>query len=338
MSSFLKFIGTPFEAFILPVIPAGAKLMEGSTLSPYTLGRVPGKWLSNIGAWTGFSEWQNHRATKFSLDLWQNWQAEAGFALGIGMQTAEFPVIDIDSNDAEIVDAIHRVALRHLGWSPVRRREDSPRRVLCYKLKRGTPPIRKMRLALVDSQGNEHIIETLGHGQQVVIEGPHASGKMHYWLDGTSLIDASAELVELTMEEAAAFMSALNRWAAEQGLTPVKLSLPTPGYRVAAVSNDDIMSPHLAKNMDLLARCVRAIDLNDDQLADYDTWIALLVAIKAACGGDRQFFDDVVLPWLLTNPANAEEYMEAKWNSLHYCQLGTEYLYAWGRKFGWGGK
>jgi hypothetical protein len=32
----------------------------------------------------------------------------------------------------------------------------------------------------------------------------------------------------------------------------------------------------------------------------------------AACGGDRQFYSDHILPWLEKNPANAKEDMEVK--------------------------
>jgi hypothetical protein len=89
--------------------------------------------------------------------------------------------------------------------------------------------------------------------------------------------------------------------------------------------------------MEFLARCVRAIDINDEQLADYDAWIVLLVAIKTACGGDRDFFLNVVRPWLEGNAENGErgvEEMEAKWNSFRDSSLGAEFVYRCAAKFG----
>jgi hypothetical protein len=83
---------------------------------------------------------------------------------------------------------------------------------------------------------------------------------------------------------------------------------------------------------------VRAIDLNHESLADYGVWCALLRAICAACGGDMDFYSDVVWPWLQTNPANVvssgEARMEAKWKSFCDSQLGADFAYQWAAKFG----
>ena len=79
------------------------------------------------------------------------------------------------------------------------------------------------------------------------------------------------------------------------------------------------MSPNRSLDLDVLARCVEAIDLNCDKLADYHSWLVLLRAICAACGGDMPFFADIVLPWLRTNATNVEDdgdaRMEMKWRT-----------------------
>jgi putative DNA primase/helicase len=342
-SNFLKYIGTPFERYILPIIPAKATLKpreDGKPgIAPENLGKIPGRYLPYTGAWVGFWNWQNHRTKKNDLERWQGWQT-ADVPIAIGMQTAEFPVVDIDSDDPEIVAAICTLATAHLGWSPVRCREESPRRVLCYKWTPGPNhdrmPVRKMRFAFA-AEGKTHVIEILGSGQQVVIEGPHAKGKMHYWLDEKGLAESHSELVDIAAAEASKFIAAVRGWVEEQGFTPVKLTLPTSSGRAAAVKIGNIMSPHLATNTELLARCVRAIDINADCLADYGAWIRLLVAIKAACGGDHVFFLNVVWPWLEGNAENARrgiEEMEAKWRSFHDSQLGADYVYDTAAIFG----
>lgn len=43
VSNFLKYIGTPFERWILPIIPAGAELIEDGSLTPENLGKIPGR-------------------------------------------------------------------------------------------------------------------------------------------------------------------------------------------------------------------------------------------------------------------------------------------------------
>ena len=56
---------------------------------------------------------------------------------------------------------------------------------------------------------------------------------------------------------------------------------------VPAVKIDDLMSPHIAKDMDTLARAIQAVDINSPLLADYDRWLNLLRAMwqRAAAVG-----------------------------------------------------
>jgi hypothetical protein len=58
---------------------------------------------------------------------------------------------------------------------------------------------------------------------------------------------------------------------------------------------------------------------------------------KAACGGDYEFFLNVVWPWREDNAENAGrgiEEMEGKWNSFHDSQLGADYVYDIASSFG----
>lgn len=92
-------------------------------------------------------------------------------------------------------------------------------------------------------------------------------------------------------------MNSLAEWVeATDGLERVKLTAGSSGDQADAVSVTDIMSPNRSLDLDVLERCVKAIDLNCDKLADYDSWVVLLRAICAACGGDMAFFGEVVLP------------------------------------------
>ena len=72
------------------------------------------------------------------------------------------------------------------------------------------------------------------------------------------------------------------------------------------------MSPHLASDKALLARAIEAIDINDPRLADYETWCALFRAMWAACGGDRDFYEEHIWPWLAGYPENIPEEMDLK--------------------------
>jgi hypothetical protein len=83
-SNFTKFAGTDFEQYNLPIIPPGAKLTENSSLNPEQLGKIPGEWLPEVGAWRGFANWQNQWAwpSKKALERWQRWQAEYAGVMG----------------------------------------------------------------------------------------------------------------------------------------------------------------------------------------------------------------------------------------------------------------
>jgi hypothetical protein len=73
-SDFLKFVGTPFERHILPIIPVGARLTADSSLTADQLGKIPGKYFPLVGKWAGFCAWQKHIATRQHLKRWQHWQ------------------------------------------------------------------------------------------------------------------------------------------------------------------------------------------------------------------------------------------------------------------------
>src|SRR5215469_17058292 len=101
------------------------------------------------------------------------------------MNTRVFNAVDIDIEDPEIADIIESYAVGRLGATPaVRLRHASARRVLIYERDQHTAPISKQPLTFKDANGAEHAVEFLARGQQVVIEGPHAKGRMYYWRKG----------------------------------------------------------------------------------------------------------------------------------------------------------
>src|SRR5229473_2596490 len=57
LGNFAKYIGTWYEHYVLPVIPVRATLkikMDGSTVDPTQLGKVPGQ--RHRGEWSGFRD------------------------------------------------------------------------------------------------------------------------------------------------------------------------------------------------------------------------------------------------------------------------------------------
>jgi hypothetical protein len=140
-SDFKKFIGTPFQPYILPIIPAGGTLAEDSSLTPDHLGKIPGWWSTTDHAWRGYQYWQRLETKKKYLENWQGWQDPitpknphtAGVPIAVGLRLGELIAIDIDINEPELADFAEIIVRMVLGAQLcVRRREGSARRVLIY--------------------------------------------------------------------------------------------------------------------------------------------------------------------------------------------------------------
>jgi len=336
-TDFAKFKGTRFQEYIHPIIPAGAELSEGSGITAGQLGKIPGQYHPHDGTWAGLHGWTNRRATEKQIDRFQEYQALAG-TIAAGMNTIKFPVLDIDINDASpdagfAADLIRSVAGEVLGKSPVvRRRDGTDRCVLFYEHEDHTPPIGKRAHAYETTFGTTHLVELLCSGQQVVIEGPHAKGAMHYWeAEDGGLVAHENDLPNISITKVCAFFERLDAVMEEYGYTRVrgKHDGGAGANNAQAHSVDDLSSPNIAKDMDLLEQAIKAININDPQLADYDTWLTLLRAMWAACGGDRNFYARVIWPWLAGHPDNKEEAMEAKLIGFTHSQVGAEHVYMW---------
>jgi len=102
-SDFLKYIGTPLQKLVLPIIPAGDPLREDSSLTADHLGKIPGKFAPALGNWTGYHNWQYNISTPAMLQRWQEWQRTTS-AIAIGVRLGELLAVDIDCDDQAIAD------------------------------------------------------------------------------------------------------------------------------------------------------------------------------------------------------------------------------------------
>jgi hypothetical protein len=352
-SDFVKYVGTDFQGYILPIIPAGATLTEKSKLNDQQLGKIPGEWRDELKAWRGFPGWQAHHASAGHMRFWQRWQEQAKVSIAIGLNTRIWTAIDIDIDNKAVADEAEKFVQLELGPpGAVRERDGSPRRVLFYERDQHTGPIHRRHVAFTHPDMADPtkpwLVELLGNGQQVIIEGPHKSGAMHHWRDGIGLIEGRETMRSnlVNMDRTWGMMQRLGQWIATQPgwtLRNASNSLP-PGGDSAAHKIRDLMSPNLSMDFDVLAQCMAAIDLDDPQF-DYDAFITLLRAICAACGGDMVFFTETVWPWVCTNQKQAHgagprteeqgiEWLETRWNSFTDSQLGAEYVYNRATEFG----
>ena len=334
-TNFLKYAKSRVLRYILRIIPAGAKLSAASKIKPELLGKIPGT-MTDRGEWTGFG-WSTNVTTERQLMVWQQQQADFGLVVPLAVRTGDMiVVIDLDIENEAYLNAVRTLAERHFGETPVvRRRDGSIRCVLVYRHKAGTPPTTKFAGAYLDEQKQKQLVETLGTGQQVVLEGPHAKGAMHYWEGDRELVDHLDEIPEITRDMVSAFYMELDGIATVAfGYTKQKLSLPSGGGNRGVAVKVAPDSAHVASDKEMLAKAIHAIDINDPSLDGYDAWCLLFRAMWAACGGDRTFYIEHILPWLRGNPENEEEEMEAKLASFGDSIYGQDYVYEQAVKFG----
>jgi hypothetical protein len=346
---FKKYIDTPYQEYIFPIIPARAdvKLGPDSKVKKEQLGKIPGRYNAEEGHWTGLGAWPAHRATQTQLERYEIQQLDTG-PTAAAMNCRIFRVIDIDTEDKAVADIAQAVADEVYGKTPVvRRRDGSERRVLFYRREDGTVPVTRGLALYRGPDGKEHLIERLGDGQLVVIEGPHAkSGKMQYFENG-GLVDHIGELPLMDVTSADAYFARLDEVMAEKGYERVRGTKAMKGRDselAPAISITDLMSPHLAKDMATLEKAVRAIDFDDERI-NYDRFINILRGICAACGGSVAFLHQVVWPHICESQKTARgqgpltrdqgiEWLEARWSSFTDSQLGAEHIYGWAAAFG----
>jgi putative DNA primase/helicase len=355
-TSFQKYKDTPVQRYVLPIIPStlvGAGyghevvLSENSNLTPAHLGKIPGTYNTKTGRWAGF-DWPRQVTTASQLEHFEMWQADT-CPIALGFRLGEMVVIDGDSDNAAYIELIIRLAFVIFGKTPVVRCRDGSVRVqLFYRLKPNAKPITKTFTHYVDEQGNKHLCEVLGSGQQTVGEGPHAKGAMHYWQDENpnSLIDNWDDIPEITIAQVDAFKLVLEQESEKLGMTKVKStrSLMDDRPDLPTFSFDNQESPLLAPDRELLIRAMAFIDLDHPHF-DYDAFINMLRAIAAAVGGDTDFLENVVWPWVCENQKEAHgqgprtedagiEWLVARWVSFKDSKIGIDHVLYWAWQFG----
>jgi hypothetical protein len=122
-------------------------------------------------------------------------------ALNTGIWCGGFQAIDIDIDDPDLASRARSLAVTMLGETIVRYRPNSPRVLLLYRVSEGEPG-----KTTIGTPGRQ--IEVLGHGQQFVAFGLHASGVRLEW-DPQSPADTVADdLPAVNGEQIAAFLAA----------------------------------------------------------------------------------------------------------------------------------
>jgi P4 family phage/plasmid primase-like protien len=350
-TDFLKYRGTKYEKYILPIIPVGVELTDLSNISPKLLGKIPGR-MHDDGKWAGFHGWEKHyqRPSPLWLPRWMSWQIERGIAIPLGFNSTRLNGFDFDITDP-ILAAFWRERIEQLfGKTPlVRRRDGSDRFMMCYLRDERTAPYTKLRVVCTRKDGEtdgKQMLEILPENCQWVAEGPHASGAMHYWENEAEAHKLWDDIPLINGDMALKLWGELREMCPELGYELVTTGGGGihGGDRAAAVSITSLTSPHIEANRDRLTRAIQHIDLDHSEM-DYDAFINLQRAICAAVMGDRGYMAEVVWPWCCTQkhargngPRTEEqgiEWLEARWDSFSDSCLGADHVYWWADKCGY---
>lgn len=256
---------------LVSVIPPGAQLAPTSTITPSSVGKVPGRKNAN-GTWGGY-DWRKHDAT---LDDVRSWCLAGA---NVGLRADRYPCLDIDVLDESLAQIIETAALAILGPAPIRTGR-APKRLLVYRTQE---PFSKMQL-MIQHESGKHLVEILGQGQQFVIHGVHPGTMRSYTWDRDIIAEGGAyALTVITREQAVAFFNEL-----EETLTMLSLGAVTrkgDGHNVERGHIDQ--SGLLAPSIEILQEAVDKIPNSDDLFPSRDDYVRMGYAIKAA-GGDAE--------------------------------------------------
>jgi hypothetical protein len=298
---------------LLPIIPPGAPIADGSKVSPENAGKVPGQ--KRNGVWWGFGgSWPQEQQT--TLDEIKQWHKDGA---SVGLQTRIFVAIDIDVENAQRAAEFEEAALRILGPAPVRYRENSNRRLLLYRIKDGEPPLRKVSVKYMDGEAKE-LVEQLGHGQQCVVEGPHTSGGEYLWRGWHPCDKGPSALTEITHEKSDAFFA------------EVQATLDLYGYEIAAHhGSKDSTTPRKGLDDARLhapspEHVLDALKQWRPEEMGHDEYVQALAAIKMSLGERRDEFMGDVLAWSPGARSTEDEAFTKRWHSIKDSRLGWSWL------------
>jgi len=142
-------------------------------------------------------------------EMIRGWLQNAKWAsyTNTGILTRDTPAIDIDIKDVSAAEALEALVRKHFsnGGRLLRRIGMPPKRAFLFKT--DAPFTKLLEKFIPPDGGDEHKIEILGDGQQVVVDGIHPDTQQPYtWHGGEPWTVNRDELVTLTAAAARAWL------------------------------------------------------------------------------------------------------------------------------------
>ena len=262
--------------------------------------------------------WQTFESSPVLVKAWIN--KYKGTAAGVGILTAQFPAIDIDVEDEEIVDKVfefiksrHDVAFYRQG--------QPPRLLIPFRLG-GNPAFRKLASAkYADEFDVEHRVEVLAEGQQYVAYHTHPDTHQPYtWFDPTGLpcdgpiALSSQRLPTLSLGEAEDVIDYFQELAENTAGFRRVTSRKSSGH----IDPDDPFASVPAEPLDLSDAKIKAVMKKmqrHEAVDDYDGWLKVGAALHHQFEGapeGLELFDE----WSSVSPSyQGFADCETKWES-----------------------
>lgn len=299
-------------------------LAEGSTVKPFQLGKIPGRYAG--GQWWGLGgHWPTVGLSKADQTKAQSWPTA-----NVGLRAAEFPAIDCDVQSEEAFQVVDAVVSRMMGFAPIRKRANAPRALYVFK-RNGDDAVRKMRLVFSDGVA-DHAVEVLGAGQQYVISGTHPSGVLYNWMEGRELVKVGAD--GLTPHDATAFarfMDALRQEVEGRGWvvkSQTQARAVSGGVEFPVTTMDPVIEPKL------VLAALNAIPNTEENYPDRQPFVAICASFKAALGRDAEQHKEAFYGWATKHGWANPEWIDNIWDSITSTRVGPEHLFKEARKFG----
>ncbi len=273
---------------------------------------VPIKWGYKFPM--GLKDWERLNATQQDLDRWLSVGFHDG---GVGILTRNFPAVDIDCTEPEVVDSLVGFIQREIGQTPIRI-GDAPKCLLPF---RADKPFTKMMSKRYECVlGERHRVEILGDGQQYVAYARHPQTKKAYrWVDDRGLSDVHPEnLPILTVEKAERIIKEFERLAKEQ-VDCNYWELDALGRSSRAANDEDLcddarMLNNFKSKLNVSeSRLRQAVDVLDPD-CDHDDWVKVGMGLYHQFDGTEDGFD-IWDEWSSRGEKYDERAMRSKWKS-----------------------
>jgi hypothetical protein len=272
-SSFPEALFTLGFTDLVSVIPCGAPLAPTSKIQHSQVGKIPGRLLPDA-RWAGYN-WRKHEPT---LDDVRQWCAHGA---NVGLRADRFPAVDIDCTDPQLVRIIAEAAQAKLGPAPVRVGR-APKQLLMY---RTDEPLGRMRLWFMKN-GQNHLVEILGTGQQYLVHGTHpATLRAYQWLDDPSALGADG-LTSITRDQASAFLDHVAQLLhGSGGITGIEREgNGRSSTHAPAADQGELLAPSL----DAVREAVALIPNTNELFPDRTSYLKMGYAIRAAVGDEHE--------------------------------------------------